>query len=273
MVFSCPLFCETELQISCCLICPFSTLPWDDEQSFEPLPVIFESLSYGNVSPVLHCYSLHPGLDHRNCPITHTPGSFIGLTQDIHLPAPPIPASCGAYSTSSAHHNRYWFPYFHSAQSLLAEPSLYVTKMFRLPSFCPAKYSKTENDVSSIRDTGHSNVLPVSMHFVVKFVFPEVSIDLKGWIGSSTDYWSPPASSLQLALPINLAPNEANYRSEAFMGWRIYVGAGGPIPIQYGDGQEWIRSQSDTDHNPEGKKKESEEGREGAGGFTFMIAG
>ena len=45
--------------------------------------VIFESLSHGNVSPVLHCYSLHPGLDHRNRPITHTPGSFIGLTQDI----------------------------------------------------------------------------------------------------------------------------------------------------------------------------------------------
>ena len=50
-------------------------------------------------------------------------------------------------------------------------------------------------------------------------------------------------------------------------------GGVGPIPIQYGDGQEWIRSQSDTDHNPEGKKKESEEGREGAGGFTFMNAG
>ena len=65
---------------------------------------------------------------------------------------------------------------------------------------------------------GHSSVPPVSMHFVLKFVFPGVSIDLKGWIGSSTDYWSPPASSLQLALPINLAPNEANYRSEAFMG-------------------------------------------------------
>ena len=50
-------------------------------------------------------------------------------------------------------------------------------------------------------------------------------------------------------------------------------GPGGPIPIQYGDGQEWIRSQSDTDHNPEGKKKESEEGREGVGGFTFMNVG
>ena len=38
-------------------------------------------------------------------------------------------------------------------------------------------------------------------------------------------------------------------------------GPGGPIPIQYGDGQEWIRSQSDTDHNPppDGKKKEEKE--------------
>ena len=38
-------------------------------------------------------------------------------------------------------------------------------------------------------------------------------------------------------------------------------GGVGPIPIQYGDGQEWIRSQSDTDHNPppDGKKKEEKE--------------
>ena len=40
-------------------------------------------------------------------------------------------------------------------------------------------------------------------------------------------------------------------------------GPGGPIPIQYGDGQEWIRSQSDTDHNPSSRRKE--EGGRGGG--------
>ena len=68
--------------------------------------------------------------------------------------------------------------------------------------------------------------------------------------------------SLQLALPINLAPNEANYRSEAFMGWRIYVGAGGansytirgrtrmdPLTIRYG-------SQSSSGRKEEGREGE-----------------
>ena len=72
-------------------------------------------------------------------------------------------------------------------------------------------------------------------------------IDLQGWIRSSTDYWS-----LQFVLlPINLEPNEANYRSEAFMGWRIYVWGGwansytirgrtrmDPLTIRYGSQSE-----------------------------------
>ena len=58
----------------------------------ESLPHISQRRE-GSLSLLPPLLLLHPGLDHRNCPITHTPGSFIGLTQDIPLPAPPIPAS------------------------------------------------------------------------------------------------------------------------------------------------------------------------------------
>ena len=105
-----------------------------------------------------------------------------------------------------------------------------------------------------------------SMHFALAIVFPRVR--LISLVGSDPQQIIG-TLSLQLALPINLAPNEANYRSEAFMGWRIYVGAGGansytirgrtrmdPLTIRYG-------SQSSS-----GRK---EEGREGEVSFSWMF--
>ena len=78
---------------------------------------ILESFPYGNVSPVLHCYSLHPGLDHRNRPITHTPGSFIGLTQDIQ--SWPRWKACGP-RIRGCYHTHSWD--FENKASLIENP-------------------------------------------------------------------------------------------------------------------------------------------------------